>query len=69
MKAMRFLPTAALVLRASLGASLCFVALGCATTMGSASGNERVVVAVDAPTQHSSSEVQITEVPSGVTCG
>ena len=52
MKAMRPLLTAGL---------LCFLS-GCATTMGSASGNERVVVAVDAPASHSSSEVQVTEV-------
>src|SRR4051812_30829604 len=37
--------------------------LGCATSLGSASGQERVVVAVDAPAAHaqSSSDVQITE--------
>jgi len=35
---------------------------GCATSMGSASGDGRVVVAVDAPPQTSSEIVQVTEV-------
>jgi hypothetical protein len=36
--------------------------MGCATSMGSASGDGRVVVAVDAPPQSSSELVQVTEV-------
>jgi hypothetical protein len=46
---------------AALGAAG-LAGMGCATSMGSASGDGRVVVAVDTPTQSSSELVQVTEV-------
>ena len=65
MKEMR-LPLASLspvtlVTLATLVAVVALPALGCATSMGSASGDGRVVVAVDTPTQTSSELVQVTE--------
>ncbi|MDB5218857.1 MAG: hypothetical protein JWO86_6784 [Myxococcaceae bacterium] len=46
---------------AALGAAG-LASMGCATSLGSASGDGRVVVAVDTPTQSSSELVQVTEV-------
>jgi hypothetical protein len=68
---MRSSVTSARPLRTDLGraalvslalTSLAFAGLGCATSMGSASSGERVVVAVDAaPARASSSEVVVTD--------
>jgi hypothetical protein len=44
-------------------------AIGCATSMGSASGEGRVVVAVDTPSQSSSEVVQVTEVVQPIASG
>ena len=58
MEGMRLLLIAAVV----FGGALSFGSFGCATSLGSASGQERLVVAVDPPVQRASSEtVEVTE--------
>jgi hypothetical protein len=44
-------------------------AIGCATSMGSAAGEGRVVVAVDTPSRSSSEVVQVTEVVQPIASG
>jgi hypothetical protein len=68
MREMRRSPVLLRVLAAFAGLSA-LPAIGCATSMGSASGDGRVVVAVDTPAQSSSEVVQITEVVPPIASG